>query len=296
MTSTDDNLKLQADNLRGWLYDRSMTQQLVLSNLLKMLGPIRGQHCLLIHGALSPMADRIQKAGGTWESVTFVPGELSSVAKALVEGKQVGQDLILEWDDNAMDVVVVTDVLENVEDHAKFILECHRVLKPTGRLVVDVPHRKRISLLGMLRALLGLSSHWHGTARAGYSESMLFDLLKDGFDAEEVATYSRFWVQLADTWAKLLTAVMGAGKDVESDHVNQELRGLGKVQQAYSLTYPLGWLGSKLDLLIGFTKGYRLITRARHRPWKPRRTPTLTDGRSIADAAINTKIGTAAPF
>ena len=296
MTSKDDSLKMQTENLYRWLFDQSMTQQLVFMNLLKMLGPIRGQRCLLVHGPLSPMVDRIQKAGGTWECTTFVPGLPSALEEELMEGKQLDGDLILGWGDDSLDVVVVTDVLEHIEDHATFIGECHRVLKPTGRLVVDVPHWKRISMLGPIRGLLGLSAHWHGAARPGYSESLLFELLKDGFDAEEVMTYSRFWVQLVDTVAKLLTAVMGVGKDVESGNVNQELRGLGKVQRAYGLTYPFGWLGSKLDVLIGFTKGYRLIIRARHRPWKPRRAPSLLDGRSIADAAINTKIGTAAPF
>ncbi len=58
------------------------------------------------------------------------------------------------------------------------------------------------------------------------------------------------------------------------------------------IAYPLLWLLSKLE----FLPGHKLALKSRRRLWRPRTTPKLVDGRSIAEAAINTKIGTAAPF
>ena len=71
---------------------------------------------------------------------------------------------------------------------------------------------------------------------------------------------------------------------------------MNKMFRFYSMLYPFFWLAAQLDKLLFFTKGYCLIGRARRRQWRPRRTPVLADGRSIAEAALGGKIGTAAPF
>jgi hypothetical protein len=58
----------------------------------------------------------------------------------------------------------------------------------------------------------------------------------------------------------------------------------------------LFWIAAQLDLLLFFTRGYHLVAIAQRKIWRPRRTPVLKDGRSIADATLNTRIGSAAPF
>ena len=58
------------------------------------------------------------------------------------------------------------------------------------------------------------------------------------------------------------------------------------------LTYPLMWIFSKFN----FLPNHEMILKSRRRRWSPRRQPKLVDGRSIAEATINTRIGTAAPF
>ena len=64
-----------------------------------------------------------------------------------------------------------------------------------------------------------------------------------------------------------------------------------------SLVYPLMWFLDKIErLLRGFVPGHNLIAKTKRRVWRARRTPIFIDGRSIAEAALNTKIGTAAPF
>ena len=56
-------------------------------------------------------------------------------------------DLILDlnrfpypFEDNSVDYILLKDVLEHLEDTFKVIGECHRILKPTGRIHIHVPH------------------------------------------------------------------------------------------------------------------------------------------------------------
>ena len=123
--------------------------------------------------------------------------------------------------------------------------------------------------------------------------------MKDGFDTEEVLTWSRFFVEIVETKSQMFVALAGGGGDRLSGQVGDDERMLmsfRRILNIYSLFYPFGLLAHLLDKLLIFHRGHRMAFRARRRPWKPRVTPTLTDGRSIADATINTKIGTAGPF
>ena len=57
-------------------------------------------------------------------------------------------------------------------------------------------------------------------------------------------------------------------------------------------TYPIYWFFS----FFNFFPRQEMLLKSRRRKWRPRRQPKLIDGRSIAEATINTKIGSAAPF
>jgi hypothetical protein len=71
-----------------------------------------------------------------------------------------------------------------------------------------------------------------------------------------------------------------------------ELYGYRHVHTLAGIAYPLVWILSKME----FLPAHKLLVKSRRRLWRPRTQPKLIDGRSIAEAAINTKIGTAAPF
>ena len=102
---------------------------------------------------------------------------------------------------------------------------------------------------------------------------------------ELARTCNRFFVELLEAVAQ-----WGARKGAdEAGWGASSLRWYG------ALRYPFK-LAVALDTLLAFTRGYDLIARARRRPWRPRRAPILSDGRSIAEAALGGKIGTAAPF
>ena len=50
--------------------------------------------------------------------------------------------------------------------------------------------------------MLGLTFEKQGRVRPGYTESALFNILKDGFDVHHVRSYSRFFVEFVDAWVR----------------------------------------------------------------------------------------------
>ncbi len=195
----------------------------------------------------------------------------------------------LPFDKESFDCVVIVGMLERLEDDRGFLKECHRVIRPAGRILIDVPRVKRVCPIRLLRNLFGLSGAERGQVRLGYGEKQLYKLVTDGFDIESSRTYSGFFVELADTFAQLAVKLAGAASEKASgfDPMRNKI---------YSLFYPFSLLGAQLDKLLFFTRGHSLLIRARRRSWNPRKVPVLRDGRSIADAALNYRIGSANPY
>jgi hypothetical protein len=174
------------------------------------------------------------------------------------------------------------------------VSECHRILKDAGYLIILTPHCKRMALLGPFRK--GAEGpEGRPVGRPGYTQAQLFEVIKDGFDVCELSTYSRFFVELVNAITGFF--LQGARRRWSMNEA-ADAAGLVEAQmtRVYGIAYPFYWLANQLDLLLFFTKGYNMVAVARRKIWRERKAPVLVDGRSIADATINTKIGTAAPF
>ncbi len=281
-----------------WL-KQSPPRKAALRRLSDLMGPTGGRRCLAILAEDVLVSHRLSEQGGSWDFVGVLedPGPVAATLvgdriTSLREGK-------LPYENAQFDVVMLDEVLEYFEEDTAFISECHRVLKPSGVLILKAAVFKRWSLLRLVRRLFGLAPAGPERAREGYSESMLFSALKDGFDTEDVQTWSRFFAELIEINTQMLMVVLGATPGPLSGHAGDNDRAVMAYRRLVKLQMvmrPFAWLAMGLDGLLFFTRGHRMAVRARHRKWKRRHTPTLTDGRSIADAAINTKIGTAAPF
>jgi SAM-dependent methyltransferase len=299
MNTTADRHRNQLKSVVLHWFEKSVTLQQSFRHMQALMGPVNDRDCLSVVGLDAVVSYQLTEHGGRWKCAGIVEDAgpvmdclLGSVVKTLRNGK-------LPYRDGTFDVVVLDHVLEFFDEDHAFVEECHRVLKPTGFLVVQTPLAKPWSLLGPFRRLVGLSVQAGGQFRPGYSESELFSVLKDGFDVEEVETWSRFFVEWLDTLAQFLAALSSAGPSASAGHVGDDVRQLHafrRMLKIYTLLYPFAWLGLVLDKLLVGHRGHRLAVRARRRTWKPRRAPTLMDGRSIADATINTKIGTAGPL
>jgi SAM-dependent methyltransferase len=282
------------------LFEKSLLKQAKLAEIAGLIGKMAdGQTWLDLGGDNGVISYHLRHLGGTWHSADLDEKTVASIRRLVGERVYQVEGARLPFEDGMFDGVVVIDMLEHLQNDAQLIAECHRVLKPAGRLIVNVPHLKKRAILRPIRRLLGLTDARHGHVRPGYTDSELFDLLKNGFDVQEARTYSRFFVESLDTLIQLVTRRMNRGQDPgrKGNVVDeQDFRKMEKAFRWYARLYPFFQFAAGMDTLLGFTKGYSLIMRARRRPWRPRRAPVLSDGRSIAEAALGGKIGSAAPF
>lgn len=261
------------------LFSKSYLLKVRMRMIAHAVGPMDGRAGLCVGAVPSTLRGRLMAMGGDW---TFTDERAD-----------------MPFDDGQFDRVVILDHLEWVEDDYAFMAEAHRVLKTAGMLYVDTEHLKRWTLWRPVRRLFGVEERPAQRLRDGYTGTKLFDILKDGFDVQETRTYSRFFMEGMETFSRLAVgAFLGAKRsdaaDREGDEGQQEIsRRLYTIQ---SIAYPFFVISAALDWLLFFTRGYRLMAVARRRLWKPRRTPILRDGRSLGDATLNTRIGTAADF
>lgn len=290
--------------MKDWhlrLYRKSLPKQAKWKQIAGMLPPFKEDFVGLDIGSDNGVISYLlRQYGGTWHSIDSSQTAVESIRGLVNDNVELMENGHLPFKDATFDCIVIIDMLEHLEDDHAFIHECHRVLKPAGRLIANVPHCKKIGLIPPLKRLLGLSDEEHGHVRPGYSQQHLFTLMKDGFGIEKANTYSRFFVELLDACIRFAAKKRGGQQAGDADKgliIDKErFRKLEKLFRIYSFLYPLFWVGSQLDRLLFFTRGYSLIARGRRRRWIPRKTPVLKDGRSIADATLNTKIGSANPF
>lgn len=264
------------DNQAHMLFARSYQLKDKLKRILTALDSMEGRSGLCIGPVPPALRARLLATGGDWSF-------------------DDSGDAHLPFADGSFDRVILLDQIDALSDDYAFLADVHRVLKTAGILFVDVENRKRWTVWRPLRRLFGVGERADQRVRPGYTERELFDLLKDGFDLQEARTYSRFFVEGVETLQRLALGTFVGTTAAEADQEEDDLiaRRIARIQ---TVTYPFFLLAAKLDWFIFYTHGYRLYVIARRRLWKPRRAPKLRDGRTLADATLNTKIGTAAPF
>ena len=284
------------EQLKKMLFNKRWLQRVRLKQIISLLGPVDSQDCLdLVNDEVMSWHLRQSNAlkGCRWNSIALHAGQLEELRLMVGERAQLIGEASLPFEDKTFDAIVVSDYLEFLESDEAFVQECHRVLKASGRLIVTVPRKKSWSLLRGLQELVGLVDKKRNPLPEGYTESRLFDALKDGFDVQESRTYSRFFVELYELFCQLISGYpppfAAATPEASVQHLQRALR-------FYAVLYPLFWVAWLLDFALFFMQGNNFIVRAKRRMWVPRRTPRLRDGRSIAEAALQSKIGTAAPF
>lgn len=296
----DENLCNEVCRWQEKLFQRSVRRQMRLRKLKELLGPISGQRCLEISAGDGVISQQLRIEGGSW--TTLVPSPEAQVALGYFVGDEVQliNDGVIDAPDGAFDAVVIVDVLERVPDDSAFIKECHRVLKSDGRLIVSAARRLKFPVsAGLLRIALGLSWKKCGLKRPGYTPTEFFNVLKDGFDVPETDTYSTCSVEVPGLICEAIANLLAHGPYTlpPADAGTEEFYHYRKIRVLSALAYPLMCIASQFDnLLLSILPGHNIAAKTKRRIWRARRTPQLIDGRSIAEAALNTKIGTAAPF
>lgn len=204
--------------------------------------------------------------GGYWMTVEPTPQRRSLVAVALGDETvlRVGAKGDLPFEDKQFDTVVLAHgVLLGRAEAGQIVEECHRVLNTGGLFLLTVEHRKLFGLADILNRQRTVSG-----AGCSYTESEIFQLLKDGFDVLGVRYTCRLWVQMVRHWAdrRKLSGIRGAN--------NGWLKVL----------YGLAWV---LDLPLFWTRGHQMTVCGRRKGWRTKHTRVLGANTPVSDAILS---------
>lgn len=263
--------------LQAAAFKHNLPAQIELHEIRRIAGRTDGLACLDVSAQPALFSFHLRKGGGEWH--TAMPdADRAEAARSVLDGRVcVLQSARLPFEDKTFDLVVIADLLEAFEDDVALIRECHRLLKSDGRLVVNARNAKRWSLIGAAHGLAGLSPRRLGWVRRGYSEKMLLQALRSGFDVLSLRSHRRILVECVDTCVRAALSRVGAESP---DRLAAERRIYRLAAVPYRIAY-------QLDLLFFFTRGFAWTVAARRRPWRSRQAPVLTDGRSIPEAVLS---------
>jgi SAM-dependent methyltransferase len=254
------------------LFRCSLLKQDKLRQITRVLGPTAGLTCLDIGANNGVLSWLLRARGGLWHSADLEEATVASIRALVGERVERIGDRDLPYADAQFDRVVIIDALEHLADDRAFMAEMGRIIKPGGALVVNVPHLKPGSLLNRLRHGLGLTDELHGHLRPGYDQDGLQRLLPPGFVLESARTYSKVFSEAIDTALSLMYLALQKrkGRQVGSAKgivLHQEDRQQNRKELLLmQALYPLFWLVSRLDWLLPFASGYKLVIKARHVP------------------------------
>ncbi len=258
------------------IFRKSLPARVKLGEIARCLGTLTDEKCLAVIADDVMIAQQLSQRGGTWQVLRLSDSNSSGPTPGIGHTKYWNEGKF-PFKDKTFDVIVILDIVERAHDDSTLILECHRVLKAAGRLVVSAPRVTTISLLRPLRSMLGVTYDRRGWVRPGYTESQLFNVLKDGFDVHEVRSYGGFFAEFLRIISDTVKRRSGHDDRVPS----------ARALRFHSSLYPFFWVAYNLDLLLFFSRGYYLTAVAKRRAWLPRKTPILSDGRTISEAVLN---------
>jgi SAM-dependent methyltransferase len=251
------------------LFRKSVLKQAKFARITELMDDPAGQRCLDIGADNGVISLLLRRRGGRWASADLDEHTVASIRELVGDDVHRLDGARTPFPDRTFDQVVVVDYLEHIVEDARFGGELARILKPGGRVIINVPHIKRRSVLNRVRHAIGLTDEWHGHLRPGYSIEGIRAVLGPRFTVERSVTYSKAFSELVDTALNGLYLAMqrGAGDargSTKGTVVTQaDVRKHRKQFLLLSALYPFLWATSRLDALLWLQPGYKLIVRAR---------------------------------
>lgn len=248
------------------LFNKSVLKQRKYSEIVALLGPTAHLDCLDIGSDNGVISYLLRQRGGCWQSVDLDAQSVSAMHELLHSGVYRIDAQTLPFRDDQFDRVVIVDFLEHIPNDQAWIDELFRVVKPGGKVIINVPHSKN-SLLRRFRLAIGQTDAKHGHLRPGYTLEALRAVLGTRFTLEKYTTYSRFFSEWIDTLIVHAVYVLKKHRPGTTQKgaivTGQDLHAYPTMFKLYSLIYPLVWIFAQLDRVIFFRSGYMLIARAR---------------------------------
>jgi ubiquinone/menaquinone biosynthesis C-methylase UbiE len=247
------------------LFSKSPLKRDKVAALLSVLGEVKGKRCLDLGSDNGVVSLLLRQQGGSWASGDLTPETVEAIRGLVDTDVHLVGEKRLPFKDAEFDLVVVADMMEHVEHEEAFVSELARVLKAGGRLVVNTPHA-RDTTLRRLRLRLGQTDLKHGHLRPGYTAESLGSLLGSFFEVGETKTYTKAFSETVDTimqWGLESLGKKGSKKGVVV--TGGDLDRHARLFAAYSTVFPFVWAFSRLDRLLPWNDGYRLLLVARRR-------------------------------
>ncbi len=257
------------------LFRKSLKKQQKLKALLKVLGDLKGQRCLLItcgdnNGALNW---HFKENGGEW---SWADAEKESIVQiSQVTGDPVVKmdkdNPVLPFEDQTFDVVMTIDVHEHLRDPEKLNRELARLTRPGGRVVVTTPNGDEKKLAVRIKNLIGMRPEEYGHVVVGYDVPQLeAQLSQAGLDPYLHTSYARFFTEILElginfVYVKILSRKSRARVEkgqIAPQNIDQ-VKSVEKTIKLYSILYPLLRALSKLDVFDRSPRGYAVIVAAR---------------------------------
>jgi SAM-dependent methyltransferase len=255
------------------LFDRSVLKQAKFRQIESLLEEPAGKTNLDIGADNGVISYLLRQRGGSWHSADLDEHTVASIRQLVGDNVHRLDGARTPFPDAAFDQVVVVDYLEHISDDAGFARELARIVRPGGSVIINVPHLRPKSLLNRFRHAIGLTDEWHGHLRPGYDVAGLRALLGPRFEIERCITYSRTFSELVDTGLNGVYARMqkrsGRGSGKGTVVTQADFKKHKKQFVLLSTLYPVLWTMAKLDALLPFQPGYKLIVRARCLPRVP---------------------------
>jgi SAM-dependent methyltransferase len=251
------------------LFKRSVLKQEKFRRITALLDDPAGRTSLDIGADNGVISYLLRRRGGRWYSADLDERAVESIRQLVHDDVYRLEGSRTPFPDETFDQVVVVDYLEHIPDDDAFARELRRILRPGGRVIINVPHVKHRSLLNRFRHAIGLTDAWHGHLRPGYTLEDLRRLLGPGFEVETSVTYSRAFSELVDTGLNgLYLALQRRGGQSPASSkgtviTQSDMRRHRKQFLVLTALYPVLWTMAQLDRLLPFQPGYKLILRAR---------------------------------
>lgn len=249
------------------LFQRSVLKQAKFRRILSLLDNPAGKTNLDIGADNGVISHLLRSRGGDWHSADLDERAVDSIRGLVGSNVYRLEGSRMPFPDRMFDQVVVVDYLEHIGDDFTLARELERIVKPGGHVIINVPHLRPGSWLNRLRHAIGLTDEWHGHVRAGYDMGGLAALLGPGLVIERSVTYSGAFSELIDTALNgLYLRMQGAGARASRKGTvitASDVRQHRKQFILLSGLHPVLWLFAKLDALLWFRPGFKLIVQAR---------------------------------
>ena len=256
------------------MYRKSLKKRQKVALLMRLMGPVREERCLLIsgHDNNGAMNYQFRAAGGHWSWGQVYPQGIPEMSEFL--GDPVAHIDIerFPFADAAFDVVIVIDVHEHFRVIDDLNREIGRVLAPGGLAIITTPNGNTRLPVAALKRVIGMGPETYGHVVQGYRIAELEGmLLAEGMLPTASGGYARFFTELAElvinfAYVKFLAKKKAHPPAMEGTIAptsKRELEAVRKEYRMYSLIYPFMYAFSLLDKLIPGRGGYAVAVAAR---------------------------------